>query len=315
VTTASDAARPSPEGRHDQGLSCESLARDLRSLGVIPGRTLLVHASMRGIGKVRGGAQDVVAALRQVLGQDATLVVPTGTADNSDTSRLYLARTAGMTSDEIGRYRDSMPPFTLERPSVGMGRIAECVRTAPGAVRSRHPQTSFAALGPSARMLMTGHRLDCHLGESSPLGRLYEAGAWVLLMGVGYEACTCFHLAEYRYLPLPPRQIYSCVIAKQGQRQWWSYEDVVLDDGDFAALGAAFEQTGHVVRGFRHQMAAGAPAGRRRRIRPYICERLGTRSVAVARAACALFAVWSRSVVCREVNETRLPLVIVRSAT
>lgn len=189
----------------DQVVNRASLARDLRSLGLIPGQILLVHASLRRIGRVSGGAHDVVAALRQVLGRDGTLVVPTSTADNSDTSRLYRARTDGMTPDQIRRYQDAMPPFTPERPSVGMGRIAECVRTAPGAVRSQHPQTSFAALGPQARMLMSGHRLNCHLGESSPLGRLYEAGAWVLLLGIGYEACTCFHLAEYGYLPLPPR--------------------------------------------------------------------------------------------------------------
>lgn len=250
MTNASGTTIKRPGGRREQVLDRASLTRDLRSLGVIPGQILLVHASLRRIGRVSGGASDMVAALRQVLGRDATLVVPTSTADNSDTSRLYLARTKGMTADEIRRYRDTMPPFTPERPSVGMGRIAECVRTAPGAVRSQHPQTSFAALGLRARTLMTGHRLDCHLGESSPLGRLYEAGAWVLLMGVGYEACTCFHLAEYRYLPLPPRQVYRCVIADDGQRQWWSYEDVVLDDRDFADLGAAFDQTGHVVRGY-----------------------------------------------------------------
>jgi aminoglycoside 3-N-acetyltransferase len=250
VTNASSGTLRRPGDRRDQVLDRASLTRDLRSLGVVPGQILLVHASLRRIGRVSGGASDVMVALREVLGGDATLVVPTSTADNSDTSRLYLTRTQGMTADQIGRYRDEMPPFTPERPSVGMGRIAECVRTAPGAVRSQHPQTSFAALGPRARMLMTGHRLDCHLGESSPLGRLYEAGAWVLLMGVGYEACTCFHLAEYRYLPLPPRQVYRCVIAEQGQRQWWSYEDVVLDDRDFAALGTAFDQTGHVVRGY-----------------------------------------------------------------
>jgi aminoglycoside 3-N-acetyltransferase len=249
VTNASGPTPPHPGGRQDLVLNRESLARDLRSLGVIPGQTLLVHASLRRIGWVSGGAGAVVAALRQVLGQEATLVVPASTADNSDTSRLYQARTTGMTSDEIGRYRDAMPPFTLERPSIGTGRIAECVRTAPGAVRSEHPQTSFAALGPQAGMLMSGHQFDCHLGESSPLGRLYKAGAWVLLMGVGYEACTCFHLAEYRYVPFPPRQVYGCVVAEQGQRRWRSYEDVVLDDRDFAALGAAFDQTGHVIRG------------------------------------------------------------------
>ncbi len=249
MTNATGITLPHPGGRQDQALNRESLARDLRILGVIPGQTLLVHASLRRIGWVSDGADEVVAALREVVGRNATLVVPVCTADNSDTSHLYRARTAGMTPDEIARYRDAMPPFTRERPSVGMGRIAESVRTAPGAVRSQHPQSSFAALGPQAEMLMTDHRLDCHLGESSPLGRLYDAGAWVLLMGVGYEACTCFHLAEYRYVPYPPRQVYGCVIADEEDRRWWSYEDVVLDDRDWVALGAAFDQTGHVIRG------------------------------------------------------------------
>jgi aminoglycoside 3-N-acetyltransferase len=249
MTNASGIISSHPGDRQDKVLDRESLARDLRSLGVIPGQVLLVHASLRQTGWVSGGADEVVAALRLVLGRDATLVVPVSTADNSDTSRLYLERTAGMTPDEVSRYRDTMPPFTSERPSVGMGRVAECVRTTPGAVRSQHPQTSFAALGPQAEMLMADHRLDCHLGESSPLGRLYDAGAWVLLMGVGYEACTCFHLAEYRYLRFPPRRRYGCVITEQGQRQWCSYQDVVLDDRDFTALGAAFDQTEHVIRG------------------------------------------------------------------
>ncbi len=31
-------------------------------------------------------------------------------------------------------------------------------------------------------------------------------------------------------------------MALRGVRQWWAYEDVALDDSDFAALGAAFEE-------------------------------------------------------------------------
>lgn len=236
--------------RPERVLDRRSLSRDLHWLGVVPGRILLVHSSLRRIGLVSGGAADVVAALREVLGQNATLVVPAMTSDNSDTSSRYHAQTEGMSPEEVGRYRDAMPPFALDRPSVGTGRIAECVRTAPGARRSAHPQTSFAALGPRARMLMDEHQPDCHLGEFSPLGRLYEAGAWVLLMGVGYEACTCFHLAEYRYLPVPPRRTYRCVITEAGQRMWWSYEDVELDDRDFGTLGRAFDETRHVVRGY-----------------------------------------------------------------
>ena len=120
-----------------------------------------------------------------------------------------------------------------------MGRIAEAVRLAEGSLRSGHPQTSFTALGPLARKVVAGHRPDCHLGEDSPLARLYELRAQVLLLGTGFDTCTAFHLGEYR-VPSPPRRSYRCVVRSGGRRQWWEYEDVALDDGDFAALGADF---------------------------------------------------------------------------
>jgi len=231
-------------------LSSESLAGDMHSLGVQAGWILLVHASMRRIGRICRGAQGAVTALRDVLGPGGTLVVPTGTADNSDASRLYQSRIAGMTPTEISRYQSAMPPFNpVSTSSTGMGQIAEYVRKGPGAIRSGHPQSSFAAVGPQAGPLMAGHAPDCHLGEASPLGRMYQAGAWILMLGVGYEACSAFHLAEYRYLADPPRRLYRCVIAEGGQARWWEYQDVVLDDSDFGDLGTALEQTGQVTQG------------------------------------------------------------------
>ncbi|WP_433225038.1 aminoglycoside N(3)-acetyltransferase [Microtetraspora malaysiensis] len=230
--------------------SRDRLHRDLRSLGVRAGRTLLVHASLRSIGPVPGGAASVVAVLRDVLGPAGTLVVPTGTADNSDTSPLHLRAIQGMTSEEVARFRAAMPAFDPDTtPSTGMGRIAEEVRTTPGAVRSAHPQTSFAAVGRLASSLMGGHAPDCHLGESSPLARLYEAGASVLLLGVGFDRCTAFHLAEYRYTATPPRRLYRCVVNFGRGQQWWEYEDVVLDDSDMDRLGADFDSTGTVRHG------------------------------------------------------------------
>jgi len=228
----------------------DSLATDLRALGVRTGQALLVHASMRSLGPVLGGAAAVVAALRDAVGFEGTLAVPAGTSGNSDTSRLYLARTAGMTAEQISRYKAAMRPFDpAATPSEGMGQIAEEVRTTPGAVRSAHPQSSFAALGPMARKLMDGHEIDCHLGESSPLARLYEIGAWILLLGVGYRACSAFHLAEYRYVANPPMRRYRCVIAVDGLAVWHEYQDVVLDDTDLGDLGAGLDRTGLAVRG------------------------------------------------------------------
>ncbi len=213
-------------------------ALDVRALGVRTGATLLVHASLRQVG---ASADAVLGALLDTLGPDGTLVVPAFTADNSDTSPEYRARTSGMTSSQLAAYHAAMPPYDpSSTPSHGMGRLAEAVRRDRRAVRSAHPQTSFAAVGARAAELMAHHDEDCHLGGRSPLARLYAAEAQVLLIGVGYEVCSAFHLAEYRIADAPWRE-YRCVVLRDGQRQWISYKDVDLDDGDFGALGAAYE--------------------------------------------------------------------------
>jgi aminoglycoside 3-N-acetyltransferase len=132
-----------------------------------------------------------------------------------------------------------MPGFDHQTtPSFRMGMFAEHVRAAEHSVRSTHPQTSFAAVGPDAAKLMRVHRLDCHLGEHSPLGALYAARANVLLLGVGFEHCTMLHLAEYR-LPGPRRlRPYRCFVARPGggrkRRDFWAVD---LDDSDFGRIG------------------------------------------------------------------------------
>jgi aminoglycoside 3-N-acetyltransferase len=84
---------------------------------------------------------------------------------------------------------------------------------------------------------MDGHQPNCHFGESSPLAKLYEQDASVLLLGVGFNTCTAFHLAEYRYTAHPPLQTYSCVVMSKGKRRWLTYQDVVLDDEEFEIIG------------------------------------------------------------------------------
>jgi aminoglycoside 3-N-acetyltransferase len=96
---------------------------------------------------------------------------------------------------------------------------------------------------------MAGHELACHLGEASPLGRLYRENASILLLGVGFAACTALHLAEYRYRPDPPLRSYRCVVVRHGRPQWCEYEDVVLDDRDLPAIGAELDRAGLVRRG------------------------------------------------------------------
>jgi len=78
---------------------------------------------------------------------------------------------------------------------------------------------------------------------------MYELDGKILLLGVGYEVCTAFHLGEYRYRADPPLRTYRCVVAIDGVPRWIEYEDVVLDDRDFASIGAEVEAFGAPVRG------------------------------------------------------------------
>ncbi|MGH6653987.1 MAG: AAC(3) family N-acetyltransferase, partial [Actinocrinis sp.] len=122
------------------------------------------------------------------------------------------------------------------------GALAEYVRTMSGAVRSSHPQTSFAAVGAEAASLMARHPNSSHLGPESPLGALYRRGAMVLLLGVGYEVCTVFHLAEYLYAELPKRGYRARgSAAAPGSDGWLDFEDIDCDDDDFRLLGKEFE--------------------------------------------------------------------------
>jgi len=210
------------------------LVRLFRRLGVERGGILMVHASLGGAG-LRD--TDVRDALLDVLGPDGTLVVPTFTPENSFTSRAYKALTDGMSEEQEKEFRASVAPFDPGMTACPtMGVLAECVWTTRGAVRSGHPHTSLAGLGPRAEELLAEHDPHCHLGERSPLAKLYAEGAQVLLFRVGFEACSAFHLAEYRMRPTPPQRAYHCVVDEKGN--WTSYQDIELYDGDFEAIGA-----------------------------------------------------------------------------
>ncbi|MBH1934307.1 AAC(3) family N-acetyltransferase [Streptomyces sp. AV19] len=215
----------------------DSLAADLRAAGAGPGRTLLVHSSLASLGWVAGGPVAVVRAFLDVLGPEGTLVVPTMTGDNSDPAEWGNPPVPEQWWPAI---RDVIPAYDPRvSRSFGMGVIAETVRCWPGAVRSAHPQASFAALGPRAREVSDGHAPDSLFGESSPLARLEEAGAHVLLLGVGFDVCSCFHLAEYR-VPHPLEDVSFAARTEAG-RTWTTVRVPATDADDFPALGAAFE--------------------------------------------------------------------------
>ncbi|MBN1887021.1 MAG: AAC(3) family N-acetyltransferase [Thermoflexales bacterium] len=235
---------------HTQGYpaTVESLRADLAALGVKPGMTLLLHSSLSSLGWVCGGPVAVILALEQVLGEQGTLVMPTHSGDLSDPAPWQNPPVPQAWWDVI---RETMPAYEPDlTPTREMGAIPETFRKQAGVLRSSHPQVSFAAWGAHAQEITAGHPLEFGMGEGSPLARLYERDGWVLLLGVGHANNTSIHLAEYRAI-YPGRQTITngAPIRLDGRREWVTFQDIKLDDGDFTEIGARFAETGCIRQG------------------------------------------------------------------
>ena len=233
----------------DRPATVESLQADLAALGVKAGTVLMVHSSLSVLGYVAGGPPTVIEALIGALGPAGTLVMPTHSGDLSDPAEWRAPPVPPAWHQTM---RDSMPAYDpAVTPTWHMGAVAENFRTQPGVKRSAHPRQSCAARGSDADRIVGHHALDCGMGEQSPLARLYDFGASILLLGVLHDRNTSLHLAEYR-ARFPSKRIAPAgsPVMIDGARRWHVVDDLAFNDDDFAELGLDYErETGLVAIG------------------------------------------------------------------
>ena len=55
----------------------EKIVQKLREVGLEKGDVVMVHTSLKRIGYVCGGAQTVIEALMEVVGENGTIMMPT----------------------------------------------------------------------------------------------------------------------------------------------------------------------------------------------------------------------------------------------
>jgi aminoglycoside 3-N-acetyltransferase len=224
-------------------LTVDSLAEQFAACGLQQGQMVIVHSALSRLGYVIGGPVAVIQALLRVVGPQGTIVMPTQTWKNLDPGRgVYHAE--NIPESWWSAIREHLPAYDPAiTPSVGMGVIAETLRTWPGAKRSLHPVRSFAAVGRHAAFLVADHALEDPFGETSPLGKLYASDGFILLIGVDHHSNTSLHLAEERANYPGKRSVQeSSAILVNGTRQWVTYRSRALDqDADFATIGSAYE--------------------------------------------------------------------------
>jgi aminoglycoside N3'-acetyltransferase len=143
------------------------------ALGLQRGTDVVVHSRLLAFGRSPAPAS-VYRVLRDAIGDEATLVVPTYTFDTSP-ARPY----------DPGR-----------SPATNMGAFSEYVRTLPGAVRSLSPIHNHAAVGPRAALMLEAPATSS-LGPGTDFEVLLRAGFSLVLLGCEFnQGCTYLHHVE-----------------------------------------------------------------------------------------------------------------------
>ena len=114
-------------------LSHRDLVTAMQDAGLGQVDRLLMHSSLHSLGRVDGGAETLIDALLEVLGEEGTLMAPTFNYNLEE---------------------EVFDPTTVRSQT---GLITEILRKRPEAIRSLHPNYSVAAIGRDAEELTREH--------------------------------------------------------------------------------------------------------------------------------------------------------------
>lgn len=167
--------------------STDDLVAILRDLGVAPGDRLMVHSFLPAVGLVDGGLTGFELALREAVGSEGTLIVPTFT---------YSFRRGEV-------FDPANSPSTV-------GVLTEHLRKQVDAVRSPCPLFSMAAIGADSRYLMERRSPRC-FGKDSVFKSLFSAGVKIAGLGVDWDHGYTFfmHLERLAQVPFRADRIFA----------------------------------------------------------------------------------------------------------
>lgn len=159
------------------------LKRRLTDLGLQEDDVLMVHASLRKLGPVIGGAHTVIESICEVIGERGIMSMILGSCEGD----IFDARTSP--SDPA------------------MGVLAEQFRNYPGVEVNDHPAARFAALGARASSFLNPSPRNDYYGKGSVLERFVGSRGKILRLGANPDTTTVTHYAEYLANVSPKRRV------------------------------------------------------------------------------------------------------------
>lgn len=154
----------------------KSLISDLRAIGVERGDLLHLKISLRSIGPLKGGANELLEAILETVGEDGTIV-----------SDAFVDAFPLPLSDEHKQIiaDDHTPSYA--------GAFANAMIKHPKMFRAKHPIQKFAAIGKDAKMLCENYTAEG--GGYDLLDEMAKMDAKNLTVGQGVVGVGTTHVA------------------------------------------------------------------------------------------------------------------------
>jgi aminoglycoside 3-N-acetyltransferase len=202
--------------------SRQQLTDDFRALGIGVGDTVMVHASVRAVGEVAGGPDQIHLALKDALTPEGTLM-------------MYASCPAYV--DEVGRGNlrpeqerevlEKLPAFdaSTARCQRDNGALVELLRTFPGSAVNDHV-ARFVVWGKHAAYLISKQPWNYAFGKESALERFVELSGKIILLGSDHDTVTFLHHAEH-IVDIPDKRVsrFKVPVTENDTRVWREMEE------------------------------------------------------------------------------------------
>jgi aminoglycoside 3-N-acetyltransferase len=196
----------------------DSLATDLRRLGLKPGDVVMVHSSVRAVGPVTGGPDQIHLAIEDAVSPGGTVVMILSCGDGYD--EVGRGHLSPQEETALLAFMPAFDPFTA-RAARDNGTLVEFFRTWPGTIPSAAVTTRLGARGARAGWLMEPAPLTFPFGKGSGFERLLQANAKILMLGADHDTVTLLHYAEQE-ADFPDKIVkrYRMPVLRDGARVW-----------------------------------------------------------------------------------------------